>query len=224
MNADTPVYVMTKCHYFRTGLPALVDTVASRLVFVQAVEDIVIDYPALLTVVLVLDVSSSDALKDFKRAVTYLMGINCKKRIGVIVSRLNAYLTYYIARKLHGKVTFFDAHNTGSGLFQHRFQAWVREMTVYPMRTVNYYRDQRYGLTLKQWLTLIVPLSGETIAEMALCLQVSGHSLYQVRQHALLKMGCASYRAFCERYIQGDIRIENPGGGRSRSRRGPKFP
>ncbi|EKN6178380.1 hypothetical protein WKA22_004072 [Yersinia enterocolitica] len=209
MSTTTPVYVITNCSYFSHGLHEIAGKVAHQLFFFNEVEQIIIDYTKPLNIVLVLDVSSSNSLKQFKHSVNYLMSINCKKRIGVIVSRLNAYLTYYISKKLHGKVTFFNAHNLRSGLFIHNFHSWIRGSTFHPMRTVARYRDEKYGFSLKEWLSLVVPLSGETISEMAHCMNVSDHSLYQVRKSALAKIGIKSYREFCEMYINGNIKIEN---------------
>lgn len=209
MSIATPVYVITNCSYFSNGLHEIAGEFSHQLFFLNAVDSIIIDYSKPLNIVLVLDVSSSDSLKQFKNSVNFLMGINCKKRIGVIVSRLNAYLTFYISRKLHGKVTFFNAHNLYNGLFVHNFHSWIRGSTFRPMRTVARYRDTKYGFSLKEWLSLVVPLSGETISEMAHCMNVSDHSLYQVRKSALAKIGIKSYREFCEMYINGKIKIEN---------------
>lgn len=208
MGSNT-IYVMTNCHYFTYGLKSLTENMSEQLVFITNPAEIAIDYTVPINIVLVLEMSSSESLKQFKNAIDFLSGINHRKRIGVIVSRLNSYLTYYINRKLRGKVTFFNSHNLRTGVFIHNFCSWMSGKTFNSMRTVARFKDTSYGFTLREWLSLVVPLSSETIGEMAKCLGIKEHTLYQTRQKALTKVGIKSYREFCENYINGEIKIEN---------------
>ena len=210
MNTPISVFVMNYCNYFNTGLKNLIgDNSGCQLVFLTQPEDIIFNNIASTHIVLVLDVSSSESLRNFKNYMDFLIGVNSHKRIGVIVSKLNAYLTLYISKKFGGRVTFFNSHNFNSGLFIHNFSSWVAGRTFNPMRPVVRYRDCRYGFSLNEWLCLIIPLSGETIQEMSGCLRISEHALYQIRQKALKKIGIRSYREFCEMFINGSIKIEN---------------
>lgn len=203
------VYVMTYCKYFSKGMQSLFSPADITLTFIRHIEEVEIGDDDALDILLVLDMSSIDSLKNFKNAIDFLNQINCRKRIGVLVSQYNSYLTHYISRKLGGKVTFFNSHNLRSGLFQRNFLTWNKGKTFRPMHTVNRYRDDRYGFSLKEWICLVIPLSGETVQEMADCMKIPVHTLYQVRRKALQKVGISSYRHFCELFINGEIRTEN---------------
>lgn len=203
------VYVMTFCEYFSKGMQSLFSPADITLNFIRHIEEVDIGDDDVLDILLVLDMSSIDSLKNFKNAMDFLIQINCRKRIGVLVSQYNSYLTHYISRKLGGKVTFFNSHNLSSGLFQRNFLTWNKGKTFRPMHTVNRYRDDRYGFTLKEWICLVIPLSGETVQEMSECMKIPVHTLYQVRRKALQKVGISSYRHFCELFINGEIRTEN---------------
>lgn len=209
MTQHVPIYIMTKCNFFREGLSYLTGGFTKQLTFIRDIDEIVINYSHSLNIVIVLDVSSLDSLQNFKSTIDFLAGINCKKRIGVVVSRLNSYLTYYISKKLSGKVTFFNSHNLKNGIFLKNFRSWLKGRTFRPMRTVTNYRDIRYGFTLREWLSLVVPLSGESICEMSLCLGLSNHILYQARAKALKKLDFQSYHEFCHSFINKTFIIEN---------------
>ncbi|POT56155.1 hypothetical protein C3432_19460 [Citrobacter amalonaticus] len=177
--------------------------------FIKHIEDVVITDDAPLVILLVLDLSGTEALSNFKTAVDFLNQINGRKRIGVLVSRYNAYLTWYISRKFRGHVTFFNSHNLQSGLFRRNFLSWLDGKTWRPMRVVARYRDNRYGFSLKEWVSLVIPLSGETVQEMSACMGISEQTLYQIRQNALKKIGINSWRKFCDLYLSGQIKTEN---------------
>ncbi|NTZ47758.1 hypothetical protein FCM30_18630 [Lelliottia aquatilis] len=209
MDTGQAVYIMTCCEYFRTGMESLIYVSGVNLVFVKDMGEVMISDNEPLVVLLVLDMSSDSALRNFKSAVDYLNQINVPKKIGVLVSRYNSYLTYYINRKFHGKVTFFNSHNLRTGLFQRNFTSWLSGKRFRSMHVVTRFRDDRYGFSLKEWVSLVIPLSGETMLQISECMGINNNSMYQVRQNALKKIGISSYRQFCELYIGGKIRIEN---------------
>lgn len=211
MNSDTTtvVQVVTRCEYFRIGMEALFfhDNVTLR--FIHCIDELMVDYDNQTMVLLVLDMSGPSSLKEFKSAVDYLNQTYSPKKIGVLVSRYNEYLTQYISRKFHGRVTFFNSHNLQSGLFYRNFTSWLKGKAQQPMRVVSRFCDDRYRLTLKEWITLVIPLSGETMNEISLCMGIRSQTLYQIRQNALRKIGIGSYREFCELYLNGKVRTEN---------------
>ncbi|TLI63087.1 hypothetical protein FEK48_15530 [Escherichia sp. E2593] len=208
-NSTPPVFVMALCEYFTFGMKNLFSNNHINLSFIHRIEQVTIGLDDTLTIMLVLDMSGTESLRIFKEAVDFLIQINSRKRVGVLVSRYNSYLTHYISRKFAGKVTFFNSHNLHSGLFQRNFQTWLRGKTFRPMHTINRYRDERYGFSLKEWICLVLPLAGESIAEMSRCMKIPEPTLYQIRRGALKKLGLSSYRQFCELYIRGEIRTEN---------------
>ncbi|TGB80924.1 hypothetical protein CRI66_00250 [Escherichia sp. E4694] len=205
----SPVFVMALCEYFTFGMKHLFPDNNINLSFIHRIDQVTIRMDDTLTILLVLDMSGTESLRIFKEAVDFLLQINSRKRVGVLVSRYNSYLTYYISRKFAGKVTFFNSHNLRSGLFQRNFQTWLQGKTFRPMHTINRYRDERYGFSLKEWICLVLPLSGESIGEMSRCMKIPETTLYQIRHGALKKLGLGSYRQFCELYIGGEIRTEN---------------
>lgn len=202
------VYVHATCQYFIYGMEKLfADEVI--ISFFRSIDEVIVPDECTLTILLVLNTSDSESLKTFRSAVDFLNQINSPKRIGVLVSKYNAYLTYYFYRKFNGKVTFFNSHNLSSGLFQRNFLSWLRGNTFRPVRVSSRFKDDRYGFTLKEWISLVVPLSGETVQEMASCLKVTTSSLYQVRINALKKIGIPSYSEFCRLFVRGEISTEN---------------
>jgi len=209
MDKKKTIYIMTYCEYLRTGMQSLISTPDISLNFIKNIDEVVITDDTPLTLLLVLDMSGCVSLKNFKAAVDFLTQINSPKRVGVMVSQYNSYLSHYISRKFRGKVTFFNAHNLRSGLFQRNFLSWLKGKTFRPMRVVARYRDSHYCFSLKEWISLVIPLSGETMQEMSDCMKIPVHTLYQIRQKALKKTGVSSYRQFCEMFINGEIRTEN---------------
>ncbi|HIF3101880.1 TPA: hypothetical protein ACXZT8_003703 [Salmonella enterica] len=177
--------------------------------FLGSINDLIIEDDEPLLLLLVLDMSGTTALAEFKSAMDFLNQYPGPRRLGVLVSRYNAYMTYYISRKFKGRVTFFNSHNLKSGLFHRNFLSWLNGKTFRPMHVVARFKDSRYGFSLKEWISLVVPMSGETIQEMSECLGLTTQALYQVRKNALRKIGLHSYREFCELYMQGVIRTEN---------------
>jgi len=77
------------------------------------------------------------------------------------------------------------------------------------MHVVQRFRDCRYGFSLREWISLVIPLSGETMQEISRCTGLKPQALYQIRHNALKKIGIKSYREFCELYLRGEIRTEN---------------
>lgn len=203
------VTVVTRCEYLQSGMRALFCHDDVTLQFIHCIDDLVITDDDMLRILLVLDMSGPGALREFKAAVDFLNQINTPRKTGVLVSRYNEYLTQYISRKFRGRVTFFNAHNLASGLFRRNFLSWLKGKAVCPMRTVARFRDDRYGFSMKEWVTLVIPLSGESMQDIADCMGVHIQSLYQIRQNALKKIGLKSWRAFCELYLRGEIRTEN---------------
>lgn len=213
------VYVMVKCQYFKIGMTSLVGS-SSSLQFIKKIGEVNFaesDHEPLY-ILLVLDMSSAQSLKDFKESIDLLNQFNFPRKIGVLVSQYNSYLTYYIHHKLKGKVTFFNAHNLQSGLFLKNFNSWLKGKTFQPMRMVARYRDVKYGFSLKEWVSLIIPLSGESIREISSTIKVSPHALYQTRQKAIRKIGMKSYREFCGLYINGTIKTESGNAVRKRKK------
>lgn len=203
------VRVVTRCEYLQVGLEALFRHEDVTLQFIHCIDDLVITDNNLLRILLVLDMSGPEALREFKVAIDFLNQINTPRKIGVLVSRYNEYLTQYISRKFRGRVTFFNSHNLASGLFRRNFLSWLKGRAVCPMRAVVRFRDDRYGFSLNEWVTLVIPLSGESMQDIATCMGMRSQSLYQIRQKALKKIGLKSWRAFCELYLRGEIRTEN---------------
>lgn len=211
---SSDVFVMTSCEYFRKGMQELFISTDVSLHFISRIDQVVVSQNDTLTILLVLDMSSSESLRTFRDAVEFLGQINCRCRVGVLVSRYNAWMTGYISRKFSRKVTFFNSHNLQSGLFQRNFLSWLKGKTFRPMHTVYRFRDNRYGFSQKEWVSLVIPLSGESMQEISACLNVPVYSMYQVRRNALRKIGVSSWREFCELFINGEIRTENSGASR----------
>ncbi|ECY7949662.1 TPA: hypothetical protein ACISV6_004655 [Salmonella enterica subsp. enterica serovar Birkenhead] len=210
MNAvSNEIFVMTFCEYFSLGMKSLFAENNLNLKFIRTISETLTRTDDTLTLLLILDMSSIHSLRNFKESVDFLLQIKSRKKVGVLVSRYNEYLSYYIFRKLNGNVTFFNSHNLKSGLFQKNFITWLRGKTFRPMHVVSRYRDDRYGFSLKEWISLVIPLSGETVQEMSSCMRMTTSNIYQVRQVALAKIGVDSYRQFCELFINGCIHIEN---------------
>ncbi|HGA5678172.1 TPA: hypothetical protein ACISZ4_003903 [Salmonella enterica subsp. enterica serovar Chester] len=208
--SDAPVVrVMTRCEYFKIGITSLFNGHNVTFDFFGCIEDLVIEDDEPLLMLLVLDMSGTSSLGEFKSAMDFLNQYPGARRLGVLVSRYNAYMTHYISRKFRGRVTFFNSHNLKSGLFCRNFLSWLNGKTFRPMHVVARFRDSRYGFSLKEWISLVVPMSGESIQEMSNCLGLSTQALYQIRQNALKKIGLKSYREFCELYMKGIIRTEN---------------
>lgn len=203
------VYVLTRCQYFISGMEYLFSNENIRLSYVKSVSDISLSDDEKLMILLVLDMSGYDSLVRFREAVDYVMQINHPRKVGILVSRYNSYLSYYFFRKLRGKVTFFNSHNLKNGLFRRNFLTWVRGKTFRPMKAIRYFRDERYGLSLEEWIALVIPLCGESMQDISGNLKVPVHSLYRMRARALKRLGMASYREFCEMYITGMVRVEN---------------
>jgi len=204
------VYIMVGCGFFIEGMKNIFKKDSEQFVFIRSINEINIDIDNdILRIVLVVDLTNVDSLRNFQSAITALSGIIVRKRIGVLVSKLNSWLTFYISKKLYGRVTFFNSNNLESGLFKKNFQRWLSGRTFQSMHIVQRFRDDRYGLSMKEWFTLVIPLSGESISEMSKVLGVPCHSLYQTRRTALKKIGILSWRNFAEDYILGNIRIEN---------------
>ncbi|EEE1598509.1 hypothetical protein K3J84_004705 [Salmonella enterica] len=208
-NVTTIVQVVARCQYFQTGMEALFSDASVSLRFIRSIDEVIFNDNELTRILLVLDMSGPDSLKEFKLAVDFLNQTISPRKIGVLVSRYNEYVTHYISRKLHGSVTFFNSHNLHSGLFQRNFLSWLKGKAVQPMRVVSRFRDERYHLSLKEWIALVIPLSGESIQEISHCMQIKPQALYQIRQGALRKLGINSYREFCEYFLNRNVRIEN---------------
>ncbi|EEB7956814.1 hypothetical protein XH09_22065 [Salmonella enterica subsp. enterica serovar Newport] len=202
------VFIMTQCEYLSQGMKYLFPEKDIFLKFVKCIEEVKFSYNKAEHILLVLDMSSIESLRKFKVAVDFLNQINSPREIGVLVSKYNSYLTYYISRKIKGKVTFFDSHTLNSGLFQRNFHSWLKGKMFRSMPMAAHGRDSRYGASLKEWFSLVLPLSGESMQEISACINVPSHALYQIRQNALHKFGVASYRQFCELYILGKIHTE----------------
>ncbi|EMP6174917.1 hypothetical protein R9D66_004272 [Citrobacter amalonaticus] len=210
MHNTKKIFIINDCNYFKNGFcSSMNDTNSYSFIFLTDPGEIMVNYQTKNHIVLVLDVSCSESLRKFKRNIDFINGINARVRIGVIVSRLNIYLTYYISKKLSRRVTFFNSHGFKSGLFSHDFKAWVSDKSFHSMKPIVRYKDAHYGFSLNEWLSLVVPLSGESMQEMSHCLRLNIHSLYQIRKKALSKIGLSSYREFCMMYILGNIKIEN---------------
>ncbi len=180
-----------------------------NFLYVNDMSEVILSDQECLTILLVLDMSGYDALKKTREAIDYTMQINHPKRVGILVSQYNSYLSYYFYYKLRGKVTFFNSHNLYSGLFQRNFMSWLKGKTFRPMRIVNRFRDDRYGLSLKEWIALVVPLSGEKMSEISTCLKIPITSLYRMRNSALKQLEVNTYREFCQMYIAGVFNTEN---------------
>ncbi|MEM32206.1 hypothetical protein EDY49_25840 [Salmonella enterica] len=52
-------------------------------------------------------------------------------------------------------------------------------------------------------------MSGESMKEISICMNIPNQTLYKIRLNALHKIGCTSFRQFCELYIRGEISIKN---------------
>ncbi|EOI6844104.1 hypothetical protein ACMVI2_004252 [Salmonella enterica] len=177
-NSRVPVlYVMSRCGYFVTGMQHIFSGDALNIRFIHCISELVIKNDNTLFLLLVLDMSGPDALREFKTAIDFLTQINTPVRAGVLVSRYNEYLTWYISRKLRGRVTFFNSHNLRSGIFHKNILSWLAGKTFRPMHTVLRFRDCRYGFSLREWISLVIPLSGETMHEIARCTGLTAQAL-----------------------------------------------
>ncbi|EBI9057198.1 hypothetical protein D0V11_25020 [Salmonella enterica] len=209
MIAGKTVYVMVGCNYFIIGLRHFFMDGDINFKFIEAVDDIDFSHEEVPYVLLVLNTVNVDSLKKFKNAIDFINGINLPVKTGVLVSEFNAYLTYYAFKKIRGKVTFFNSHNLTNGIFRRGFLSWLEGKTFRPARVVYRYRDESYGYSLKEWISLVVPLGGETVKDVSDYLNISEHTLYQIRAKALKKTGLNTYRQFCQLFINGKVRIEN---------------
>ncbi|EHJ2438125.1 TPA: hypothetical protein ACIBFG_004476 [Salmonella enterica subsp. enterica serovar Bahrenfeld] len=203
------INVITACSYLKLGLSSIYANAYIELRYLDEITEIKGYYEQNNHILLVLDMSSSDSISNFRSALLFIMRNKIKNKIGVLVSRYNDYLTYYISKKLKGKVTFFNSHNYESGLFYKNLLSWSQGKTFKPMPTTKRYKDSQYGFCLKEWLSLVIPLSGESMQELSQCLSLPTQSLYFTRKKALKKMGLSSYKHFCMLFIHGRIRIEN---------------
>lgn len=206
---DKTVYVMVDCNYFITGLKQLFMDSNVTFKFIDSVQSVDFFNEKISYLLLVLNTVNVEFLKKFKNAIDVIIGIDTQLKTGILVSEFNSYLTYYFFKKLRGKVTFFNSHNLTNGIFRRNLLSWLKGKTFRPMRVVYRYRDESYGYSLKEWISLVVPLSGETIKEVSDCLNINESSLYQIRKKTLKKMGLKTYRQFCQMFIDGKIRIEN---------------
>ncbi len=209
MELSSTVQIVARCRYFQEGMKQLFSANEVSLRFIDSIDDLILHDNSPLIVLLAIDMSGANSLKELKKSIDVLNQMPGQKKIGVLVSRYNDYMTQYIYRKFRGGVTFFNAHNLHSGLFRRNFLSWLKGKTFRPMHVVSRYRDNRYGFSLKEWISLIMPLSGETIPEIASNMGVRPSQIYQIRQNALKKIGVKSWREFCELYLLGEIRTEN---------------
>lgn len=209
MSSDETIYVVVNCNYFIIGLQQLFIDSSINLRFIDDILEIDFPHNEMTYILLVLSITNVTLLERFKNTIDFINGINTQVKTGILVSELNTYLTYYLYRKLKRKVTFFNSHNLINGIFKRNVLSWLKGKTFRPMRVIYRYRDECYGYSLKEWLTLVVPLSGESIKEVSACLNISEHSLYQIRTKALKKMRLQTYREFYQLFINGEMRIEN---------------
>ncbi|EAA7727811.1 hypothetical protein APP83_24140 [Salmonella enterica subsp. enterica serovar Oranienburg] len=203
------VFVLTQCEYFCQGMKYLFQGKDVFLNFVRCIEEVKFSYNETTNILLVLDISNIASMKNFKKAIDFINQINSPYRIGILVSRNNSYLMYYIFKKLKRKVTFFDSHALKDGIFQRNFHSWLSGKPFRPMHVIMRYCDSKYGCSLKEWFSLILPMSGESMKEISICMNIPNQTLYKIRLNALHKIGCASFRQFCELYIRGEISIKN---------------
>lgn len=209
MPADKIVYIMVDCNYFIIGLKHLFMNNSVTFKFINNIQDVNFSNEQTSYLLLVLNTVNVESLRKFKNAIDFIIGINTQLKTGILVSEFNSYLTSYFFKKLRGKVTFFNSHNLTNGVFKKNFLSWLKGKTFRPMRVVYRYRDESYGYSLKEWISLVVPLSGETVKEISDCLNLNERSIYQIRTKALKKMKLKTYRQFCLMFIDGKIRIEN---------------
>lgn len=200
---------MNCCEYLRKGMQEVFKPYSINFRFVKSIEEVNICSNDIITVMLALDLSCNDSLIFFKQCIDFLNQINSRKKIGVLLNKNNLCLSYYIYKKLKGKVTFFNTHQICSGQFQRNVLSWLNGKTSSPMRVISRLQHNRYGLSLNEWISIIIPLSGESMQEISSCLKISVHTLYQNRKNALKKMNVCSYRKFCEQCINGEIHIGN---------------
>ncbi|HCR3448519.1 TPA: hypothetical protein ON570_002108 [Citrobacter werkmanii] len=209
MDKKAVVQVVARCKFFQKGMGYIFSQSEVTLRFIDSIDGIVLYDDTPFIVLLVLDMSGVEALEDFKYAMDVLNQMPSPKKIGVLVSRYNAYMTQYVYWKFQGRVTFFNSHNLQSGLFHRNFLSWLKGKTFRPMHVVSRFRDNRYGFSLNEWISLVLPLSGEAISDIACCMGVRPGQIYQIRQNALKKIGVKNWREFCELYLHGEIRTEN---------------
>ncbi|ECB6455263.1 TPA: hypothetical protein G9E88_004419 [Salmonella enterica] len=203
------IFILTQCEYFCQGMKYLFPERDISLNFVRCIEEVKFSSSEATHILLVVDISSIESMGKFKNAIDFINQINSPRRIGVLVNRYNSYLTYYFFRKLKGKVTFFDSHTLKNGIFQRNFHLWLKGKVFHPMHVIMRYCDSRYGCSLKEWLSLILPLSGESMQEISVCMNIPNQTLYKIRLNALHKIGCISFRQFCDLYIRGETCTKN---------------
>ncbi|EAB7505453.1 hypothetical protein DPK44_20240 [Salmonella enterica subsp. enterica serovar Abony] len=106
MSSDETIYVVVNCNYFIIGLQQLFIDSSINLRFIDDILEIDFPHNEMTYILLVLSITNVTLLERFKNTIDFINGINTQVKTGILVSELNAYLTYYLYRKLKRKVTF----------------------------------------------------------------------------------------------------------------------
>lgn len=106
MSSDETIYVVVNCNYFIIGLQQLFIDSSINLRFIDDILEIDFPHNEMTYILLVLSITNVTLLERFKNTIDFINGINTQVKTGILVSELNAYLAYYLYRKLKRKVTF----------------------------------------------------------------------------------------------------------------------
>lgn len=196
--------IVTNCSFFKRGMQELLNCKPDiNFIYLSSVDDIQNFLVTGERVILAVELATSDTLRNFWSAVDFLAGYNGVK-VGVVITKYNAYLMRYLSKKIKG-VVFFYAHELRN--FVTTVYRWCRGYSCQTMRMVCRCNDS-HGLTLDELTILTLPLMGESICEVASTINMSISNVYRIRNKALFKLGFDSYHKFCRAFANGEIRLE----------------
>lgn len=204
------LFVYGGCIYFRKGLSAFLDK-EFQIIYFNDIIDLYtvlsVEQPKHINVILVLNLSVLSEFVKFNTLLTLLKG-DKRVKIGILLNKLTSYLSYYFFMKLNGKVHFFDAENAKTGGLCKDVKCWFRSGISSHIRPVYRFYDKKYKIPLMGWISLVIPLCGESINDIKNVLGVNKTLIYQARYVALSKLKMRSYKQFCHLFFQGSLKIE----------------
>ncbi|EJN4070704.1 hypothetical protein NP681_004483 [Salmonella enterica] len=206
---DEPVFVYGGESFFRIGFTAL-SSMSVHFIYLQNISAIFNENHTKKEKTYIILVPNLSVISEFVKFNTAIevLKISGKIKIGILLSKQNHYISYYFYRKLNGKVDFFDASTATSGKLYKEIKSWCANNTRTHVRAVHRFKDKKYGIPLTGWFSLIIPLCGESIENIAENLSVSTSLIYQARSSALRRMGLGSYNEFCHMFFNGHVKIE----------------
>lgn len=197
-------HIITNCNFFKRGMQELFSCKKGvDLVFGTTLDELKTIPAEELNVILAVELTTLHKLKKFWGVVDFLSK-NKDARVGIVITKNNAYLMRYLSKKITG-VTFFYANNLQK--FVSGICRWCNGYSYRDIRIVENCNDS-HGFSINELTIITLSLVGEHIYDIASNLGLSISSVYRIRNNAIHNLGFRSYNDFCQAYAKHAIRLE----------------